>query len=319
MARQNESQSQTASPDQGKQVVNIVLGCFVAGLLVFFIGLLIFIFVVLPRRPYSVNKGIKKPTIKTMPQYTNESEIAVKGRGEPDMNVILYVNDDKTSLKTKSRSSGKYEFDVYEFDEEGEYKFQTASTRGWIKKERSEKSKSVRVIYDVTPPKSSVSLDEIPEKTGSDQLSVSGKVSESGLDVILERGEDTFSTESGSEGVFEISGIQLENGLNKFSVVLCDKAGNETKSKTKIEVEYDPSYAGRIELDGDGASVTSESSGASSASDDEGLPSSAGELGKIMQLARNSGFFTMVAIGLMLVASLGILNLSIVGRVRKKG
>jgi hypothetical protein len=293
---QNKSESKKNDKELNENQTGKILGAFfvIAGLLL--IGVLL-IFYILSKLPYRTDPNIPIPTLEEADEYTNEDTIDISGEVVPGETVVLYKDDDMTNKKVKADDDGDFTFEDIELEEEDEYKFQAASTRGWILKKRSEKSNAVYVTYDATDPSAKVNL-EYPKETDSDSVTIKGEAEKDSL-VILKKDGEEYETETDEEGNFELKNVQLDEGENEFEVIVEDKAGNRTTSSTDVNIAR-IARKDSGDLNGPGASDERDERDERTANgENEDLPESAGELEAALEIISQNNL--MFALGLMAV------------------
>jgi len=259
-----------------------VIGKMIAFAFIIF-GLIIIISVaillIVTRISPRVDKSIEKPTISQLSSSTNKATVSIEGEAPGVNKVMLFVNDKAQGSLADVEKDGTYSYE-YEFDEEGDYKFETAGVKGSIIRSRGEKSDSVSTKYDTTPPSGEVELNYDQEVTG-ETISISGKA-DPDSEVVLKRGDKTYVGEVDGEGNFVVSDVPLDSGDNDFTVEVRDDAGNVTITSESVSVT-------KADLNGPGAT------------DSTNLPQSAGELDEALSQIFQNSFMMIIAVIAMVV------------------
>ena len=280
--------------NSGESFIKVLgLGILIFGIIVL-LGILII--AIITRFAPRLDKNMPIPIVSEIPTTTNSKDIAIKGYVDGANEVIVYVNDKLQRKPIKVSEDGTYEYN-YEMKNEGDYKFQVATIRGFVIRSRSEKSPELISKYDTTPPSKIVEF-EYDNESNSSEYSLKGKAEPNSL-VVLKSGDQTFTGRADSDGNFEIKDIVLQKGDNEFVVEIWDQSGNFVTSDKKIMVKYESG-----DLNGDGASTI-----ASNGNGSTELPSSAGVLEDALSaLGLNNA---IMYFGIFCLALLGV-NMSIV-------
>jgi len=278
----------------GESFIKVLgLGILIFGVIVL---LGIFIIAIITRFAPRLDKNMPIPIVSEIPTSTNSENITIKGNVDGAKEVIVYVNDKLQRKPIKISEDGTYEYN-YEMKNEGDYKFQVATVRGFIIRSRSEKSPELVSKYDTTPPSKIVEF-EYDSESSSSEYSLEGKAEPNSL-IVLKSGDQTFTGRADSEGNFEIKDIVLQKGDNEFVVEIWDQSGNFVTADKKILVKYEVG-----DLNGNGVSTT-----ANNANGTTELPSSAGILEDALNaLGVNS---VIMYFGIFCLALLGI-NMTVV-------
>jgi len=286
MLEKTEVQTYGSSSEDKPVIGKMIAFAFIIfGLIVLIsVGILLIVTRISPR----VDKDIAKTVIYSIPDATNEETVTIEGVALGVNRVMLFVNDKAQGSLIKVDKEGKYVYE-YEFPSEGEYKFETAGVQGSIIRSRGEKSDPVYTVYDTTAPSGEVELKYDQEVTG-DTIDISGKA-EPDSEVVLKKGDKTYSGQADENGDFTIQDVPLDSGENKFTVEIKDAAGNTTITSDTVDVN-------RASVNGSGAQTSSAN-----------LPESAGELDEAMSQLFQNGFMMVIA---LVALALFILNSGIV-------
>jgi len=170
-----------------------------------------------------LDEELNTPKLYEIVTNTNSDQIVISGTAEDAEQVIIYVNDDMPFSYT------------YDISEEGEYVFEAVTVEGFPFRRGSEKSNSVKVLVDWTPPSADVKIDYESE-VATGLVTVTGEVEPNIFVRLLEEDEVMYEVESNDEGFFEIENVRLQTGENEFRVELEDKAGNKNVLARRITV-----------------------------------------------------------------------------------
>lgn len=156
------------------------------------------------------------PRIDSLPLYTKESTISVKGWAQPGIEVQVFANDSLVATILVDKN-GRFEYSTVSL-EEGENNLYTVSIKDGT---TSSQSETYRVAKDTVAPILTVSVSDVVTDPSA-KVTVSGSVDEKSIITINEQrvilhAENTFS-----------STISLSEGENKVMVKAVDLAGNES-------------------------------------------------------------------------------------------
>jgi predicted nucleic acid-binding Zn-ribbon protein len=244
----------------------------VLGLLL--IGYGVFSFVKNGKNP-EVDEALTPPTMSDTLKATNGEEIVVKGEAVDYKRVIVYLDDEEVG-KVKVGSDGKYEFNK-EIKDEGKYILAVAGEKGFFKKVTTPKSDPLIVSVDRTAPE--ITKVNYAGEVGTDTFAISGEA-EAGCTIILKRGTDVYEVVADEKGKFVIKDIALnDDGVNVYSIVAKDEAGNTKEFSEKVSVIYsqDSSVNGNAVIDTD-------------------LPVAAGELDLALSILRDQKVMMVLGI-----------------------
>lgn len=261
--------------------------------------LLAILVVFLSRRPASVNSDLPVPSINA-PKQTKEESIKVKGETEDNGSVMFWVDGNIYPEVATANGEGKYEINI-EAKEEGEYKIAAAYVKGFPVKQRSEKSKEVKVLVDRTPPSSDAKLDYEKVVSG-DKMTIRGNT-EPNTKVTVKLNGEEYSTTSDENGDFVVEDIRLSPGSNRMSVVFEDEAGNQVELDDDLVVDYVPGG----DIDGDGIrdiGIDIDGDGIPDVDDGTELPEASGELEAAMDFLLGNRL--MMLFGLLALAVFGV-------------
>jgi hypothetical protein len=202
-----------------------------------------------------LDENINVPIVTTLPSATNDENIKVKGSVRDEEMVIVYVNDKVVDPKVDV-FDGEFEYE-YGLGDEGEYLFEVASVSGFPVRKRSEKSSAQRVLVDRTAPSSTVEF-TYEKNVSKGAFTLLGEV-EGNTTVTLKRGEKVYAARADDNGLLLINDIPVDEGDNRFIVVLSDDAGNERELSNKVVVTS--TYAQNGHVNGNGVMDLPESAG----------------------------------------------------------
>lgn len=259
------------------------------GTLFIFLGLLligygIFSFVKNGKDPKK-DDSLTPPTMSETLKAVNGEEIVVKGEAEEYKKVLVFVDDEEIG-KTKVGKDGKYEF-AHKVENEGRYIVSVAGEKGFFKKVTTSKSEPLIVTVDRTAPE--FAKVNYAKEVGTDTFAISGEA-EKNSTIILKRGTDIYETKVGEDGKFIIKDVVLnDDGMNVYSIVARDEAGNTKEFSEKVSVLYSQhsSVNGNAVIDTD-------------------LPVAAGELELALSILRDQRIMMvigMIALGAFITSS----------------
>jgi hypothetical protein len=180
-----------------------------------------------------LDEELNAPKLDEIVTNTNSDQIVISGTAEDAEQVIIYVNDDMLR-EVVSVEEDMFSY-TYDISEEGEYVFEAVTVEGFPFRRGSEKSNSVKVLVDWTPPSADVKIDYESE-VATGLVTVTGEVESNIFVRLLEEDEVMYEVESDDEGFFEIENVRLQTGENEFRVELEDKAGNKNVLARRITV-----------------------------------------------------------------------------------
>lgn len=177
----------------------------------------------------TVNQEIppQSPYLSPLPEATFSAQIKVAGLSQPNMNIVLKVNDKQIDNK-KSDQDGKFTFDAVPLNQGNNHLSVTANTD----KGTTSPAVTADIVFNnkapqltITDPKDEASL------AGPDQkiVTIKGKVDD---DSTLIRINNNF-VPTGADGAFSFR-TQLKEGVNEFNIVATDVAGNQTTHLLRV-------------------------------------------------------------------------------------
>lgn len=203
----------------------------VIGLLL--IGYGVFSFVKGEKNPV-LDETLTPPSLAETPLAINGEEIIVKGEASGYKRAQIYL-DNELVKTVRINKDGKYEY-KHKIEGEGKYILSTAALKGCFKKTTTPKSDPIIVTVDRTAPE--LAKINYLEEVGTETFAITGE-GEPNTFVIVKRGTDVYETEVGEDGKFVIKDITLrDDGVNVYSVVLKDEAGNTREVDEKVSVIY---------------------------------------------------------------------------------
>lgn len=169
---------------------------------------------------------ILPPLLDPLPEATNSSTLTVHGKGNPKMQLILYVNDQEYKKLTIA-DDGTFEVSGVPV-EEGTVMISSKQTDD--KNNVSDLSNVISTSIDRTAPKLTIDTpqDGTTINDGTHKVAVAGitdedlKVTINGRIVVLK-----------SDGSFTYS-MPLNDGENKLEIISRDPAGNETRVERRV-------------------------------------------------------------------------------------
>jgi len=165
------------------------------------------------------------PRLESLPEYTNEFSVEVKGTTEAGASIILFLNDDEEELVVNK--DGEFNF-TFKLDKgENTVSVKASDAAG----NESQETDVYKIIFDNEPPELEItSPEDGKEFYGSKerQVSINGKTEESASVTINDRivavdvsGNFTFVT-------------TLSEGENGFTIKTEDKAGNSNEASLTL-------------------------------------------------------------------------------------
>jgi hypothetical protein len=247
-----------------KKVLGIIL-MFIGGLLIF-TTLLAWISTF--SQPFITLKNSPIPVLEDVPTDSKYKKVILNGHVDKSVKFVnLYVNDEwiKEAIPVYD---GSFAY-IYEFADEGNYKFEVVSIKGVLFRSKSLKSPAHTVHVDWSAPdKDSLNV-TYPDAVRGFYFELLGQA-EPGVSIALRNsdGEIVVNTVADVDsGVFTLKGVPLKSGSNVFDLILTDDAGNKTVVEGIISVVGNSPTATDGSID-DGSS--------------ENLPESAGDLADAM-------------------------------------
>jgi len=165
------------------------------------------------------------PTLDSLPESTNESEIILKGRTEPGATVIIELNSNKDEILADKSGDFTYKIKLKDGN----------NTISVISKDssnnESHSSKEITITLDTTAPDLEITKPQNgAEFYGSKerQITIEGKTEEN----ITVRINGRFVV-LGSDGSFSFY-TSLSEGANEFKVTSEDRAGNSTEQVVNV-------------------------------------------------------------------------------------
>jgi len=203
----------------------------VIGLLL--IGYGVFSYIKSEKNPV-LDESLTPPSLAETPLVVNGEEIIVKGEASGYKKAQIYL-DNELVKTVKVDKDGKYEY-KHEIENEGKYILSSAALKGCFKKTTTPKSDPIIVTVDRTAPE--LTKINYSEEVGTDTFAITGE-GEPNTFVIVKRGTDVYETKVGDDSKFVIKDIALrDDGVNVYSVVLKDEAGNTKEVEEKVSVIY---------------------------------------------------------------------------------
>ena len=181
-----------------------------------------------------LDEELSVPTLDEIVAHTNKDSIVISGKVEDAEQVIIYVNDEMIR-DVVAVEDDKFSYS-YDIPEEGEYVFEAVSVEGFPFRRGSERSNSVQVMVDWTPPSADVKIEYESEVT-TGLVDVSGEVEPHIFVRLLDNDEVEYEVQADEEGFFEIENVRLQAGENEFRVELEDRAGNKNVLARRVTVE----------------------------------------------------------------------------------
>ena len=225
-----------------------------------------------------------EPDDKERAVYTGDKNIKIQMTTDEDnASSMVMANGKRDGKYLEKEESGDYTYEK-EFLKEGEYKIVAKTLKKGLIWKTSSESESLTVYYDTTAPSSDVVL-KYDKNTDSKIIDLEG-VAEAGSKVVVSDGAKNYETTSDENGNFKISGVELSEGENKFTLQIEDKAGNKSTASKSIVVNYTLG-----DLNGDGQSTKADGTSTASGST---LPKSAGELSFLTDLFAMKGFIAII-------------------------
>ena len=181
-----------------------------------------------------LDEELSVPTLDEIVAHTNKDSIVISGKVEDAEQVIIYVNDEMIR-DVVAVEDDKFSYS-YDIPEEGEYVFEAVSVEGFPFRRGSERSNSVQVMVDWTPPSADVKIEYESEVT-TGLVDVSGEVEPHIFVRLLDNDEVEYEVQADEEGFFEIENVRLQAVENEFRVELEDRAGNKNVLARRVTVE----------------------------------------------------------------------------------
>ncbi len=173
---------------------------------------------------------VAPPTINSLPDATNKSEIDVSGSAAKDQTISLYVHDDLVE-KLPTKDDGSFKFNSVTLSQgKNEIKVKAVTKD----KKQSDFSQVVTIFYLNKEPSLEMQSPTNGQTFSKDDspISVSGKT-DPGVTVTV----NDFLAIVDSQGSFTAR-LSLKGGENTIKIVATDKAGN--KKEQEIKVIYNP-------------------------------------------------------------------------------
>lgn len=180
-----------------------------------------------------LDEELSTPTLDEIVAHTNKDKIVISGSVEDAEQVIIYVNDEMIrEVVPVEDEIFSYSYDI---PDEGEYIFEAITVEGFPFRRGSERSNSVEVLVDWTPPSADVKIDYADEvQTGL--VNITGEVEPEIYVRLLDNGDVHDEVQADEEGFFEMENVRLEAGENEFRVELEDRAGNKNVLARRVVV-----------------------------------------------------------------------------------
>ncbi len=245
------------------------------------VGLGIYSFVTYKSEP-ELNEDLKTPVLRELSDSTNDKIVELSGNADGVDKVRIFINDILTdTVKVKN---GRFEYQ-WNIEDEGIYTISIDGLKGFPKQKRSNMSDTVFIGVDWTAPSSNMSLD-YPEETAEKSFTITGII-DPDTTLFVKRGTKSYEAVSDENGNIKVMVDLLDEGKNVFSLLLVDKAGNETVPDEKIRTTYSPS----ADVNGDGTT-------------DSEIPEAAGNLSEAMAEVLRGKLMTFFGILALLCMSL---------------
>ena len=165
------------------------------------------------------------PRLESLPEYTNEFSVEIKGTTEAGASVILFLNNDEEELVVNKDGEFNFTFKLDKGENTVSVKVSDAAGN------ESQVTDTYKIIFDNEPPELEItSPEDGKEFYGSKerQVSINGKTEESASVTINDRivavdvsGNFTFVT-------------TLSEGENSFTIKTEDKAGNSNEASLTL-------------------------------------------------------------------------------------
>jgi len=164
------------------------------------------------------------PSLDSLPKYTSEKRITIKGSAEEGSSVILTINADKEELVTDVDGDFSH---TYSLRQEKNTISAVAVDRSG---NNSKRTATLTVIYDTEAPEITIISPQNGDSFfGQDnKLSIEGEVEEKTQVTI----NDRVVVVSGIGKFMHL--IPLQDGKNAFNIIATDLAGNETEMSLSV-------------------------------------------------------------------------------------
>ncbi len=165
------------------------------------------------------------PRLESLPEYTNEFSVEVKGTTEAGASVILFLNDDEEELVVNKDGEFNFTFKLDKGENTVSVKARDAAGN------ESQETNVYKIIFDNEPPELEVtSPEDGKEFYGSKerQVSINGKTEESASVTINDR---IVAVDASGNFTFVTT---LSEGENGFTIKTEDKAGNSTEASLTL-------------------------------------------------------------------------------------
>ena len=165
------------------------------------------------------------PVLYSLPEYTDESSIAITGTGPKNANIEVSSNN--TSVTVPSDKDGKFSATLNTgIDGKATYYAIARKKVLFFFTRVSDHSNEVTVIVDRTAP--NIKILSMPKLVTKSEYTINGTVSEPAVIKIDINGTvKTITTDMKDSFTYKIN---FKEGLNTIAVVATDRAGNETKT-----------------------------------------------------------------------------------------
>ena len=165
------------------------------------------------------------PRLESLPEYTNEFSVEVKGTTEAGASVILFLNNDEEELVVNKDGEFNFTFKLDKGENTVSVKARDAAGN------ESQETDVYKIIFDNEPPELEItSPEDGKEFYGSKerQVSINGKTEESASVTINDR---IVAVDASGNFTFVTT---LSEGENGFTIKTEDKAGNSNEASLTL-------------------------------------------------------------------------------------
>ncbi len=165
------------------------------------------------------------PRLESLPEYTNEFSVEVKGTTEAGASVILFLNDDEEELVVNKDGEFNFTFKLDKGENTVSVKARDAAGN------ESQETDTYKIIFDNEPPELEItSPEDGKEFYGSKerQVAINGKTEESASVTVNDR---IVAVDASGNFTFVTT---LSEGENGFTIKTEDKAGNSTEASLTL-------------------------------------------------------------------------------------
>jgi len=256
------------------------------------VGLGIYSFVTYKSEP-ELNEDLKIPVLRELSDFTNDKIVELSGNADGIDKVRIFINDILVDTVKVKNERFEYQWNI---EDEGIYTISIDGLKGFPKQKRSNMSNATFLKVDWTAPSSNMSLD-YPEETAEKSFTITGII-DPDTTLFVKRGTKSYEAVSDENGNVEVVVDLLDEGKNVFSLLLVDKAGNETAPDEKVRITYSPS----ADVNGDGTT-------------DSEIPEASGNLLDAMEEV--SGDRLMTFFGILALLCMSFTSIVLAGKYRK--